>query len=57
LLPEFLVDQQLKRHELVNILPQSSSLPIPIKAIYPTRKYIPQKVKVFLEFLEQKMAG
>ncbi|WP_277877972.1 hypothetical protein [Leptolyngbya sp. FACHB-261] len=26
---------------------------MPTNAIYPSRKYVPQKVKVFLEFLEQ----
>ena len=57
LLPEFLVYQELKRQELVNVLSQWSSLPIPINAIYPSRKYMPQKVKIFLEFLEQKMTG
>jgi LysR family transcriptional regulator, regulator for bpeEF and oprC len=57
LLPEFLVHQKLKRHELVNVLPQWASLPVPINAIYPSRKYVPQKVKVFLEFLEQTVLG
>lgn len=56
-IPEFLVELELKRHELVNVLPQWSSPPIPINAIYPSRKYMPQKVRVFLAFLEQKMRG
>jgi LysR family transcriptional regulator, regulator for bpeEF and oprC len=55
LLPEFLFRLELKRHEVVNVLPQWSSLPVPINAIYPSRKYVPQKVKVFLEFLEQNI--
>ena len=55
LLPELLFCLELKRHEVVNILPHWSSLPIPINAIYPSRKYVPQKVKVFLEFLEQNI--
>jgi DNA-binding transcriptional LysR family regulator len=55
LLPELLFHLELKCHEVVNVLPQWSSLPVPINAIYPSRKYVPQKVKVFLEFLEQKM--
>ncbi|MBD2310006.1 LysR family transcriptional regulator [Chroococcidiopsis sp. FACHB-1243] len=55
LLPEFLFQQELQSGNIVNVLPQCSSAPIPINALYPSRKYIPMKVRVFLEFLEQKM--
>ncbi|MEH2314937.1 MAG: LysR family transcriptional regulator [Nostoc sp.] len=55
LLPEFLFQQELQGGNIVNVLPQWSSAPIPINALYPSRKYVPMKVKVFLEFLEQKM--
>ena len=57
LIPESLVQPELRCQELVNVLPQWASAPIPINAIYPSRKYIPQKVRVFLEFLEQKTKG
>ncbi|MBP5976479.1 LysR family transcriptional regulator [Brasilonema sp. CT11] len=55
LLPEFLFQQKLQGGDIVNVLPQWSSAPVPINALYPSRKYLPMKVKVFLEFLEQKM--
>ncbi|MEH2148505.1 LysR family transcriptional regulator [Nostoc sp.] len=55
LLPEFLFQQELQGGDIVNVLPQWSLAPVPINALYPSRKYIPTKVKVFLEFLEQKM--
>lgn len=55
LLPEFLFQQELGYGDIVNVLPQWSSAPVPINALYPSRKYVPMKVKVFLEFLEQKM--
>ncbi|MEI1377631.1 LysR family transcriptional regulator [Nostoc sp. UHCC 0926] len=55
LLPEFLFQQELQGGDIVNVLPQWSSAPVPINALYPSRKYVPMKVKVFLEFLEQKM--
>lgn len=55
LLPEFLFQQKLQGGDIVNVLPQWSSAPVPINALYPSRKYVPMKVKVFLEFLEQKM--
>lgn len=51
LIPEFLFQTEQKEHELINVLPQWSSTPIPINAIYSSHKYMPQKIKVFLEFL------
>ncbi len=55
LLPEFLFQQELQGGNIVNVLPQWSSALIPINALCPSRKYVPMKVRVFLEFLEQKM--
>jgi LysR family transcriptional regulator, regulator for bpeEF and oprC len=55
LLPEFLFQQELQSGDIVNVLPQWSLAPVPINALFPSRKYIPMKVKVFLEFLEKKM--
>lgn len=54
-LPPDLFQQELQSGNVVNVLPQRSSAPVPINALYPSRKYVPMKVKVFLEFLEQKM--
>jgi LysR family transcriptional regulator, regulator for bpeEF and oprC len=55
LIPEFLFHMEQKDHELVNVLPQWSSTPVPINAIYSSHKYMPQKVKVFLDFLGNSM--
>ena len=55
LIPEFLFQMEQKDRELVNILPQWSSTPVPINAIYSSHKYMPQKVKVFLDFLGNTM--
>ncbi|GAA6623600.1 LysR substrate-binding domain-containing protein [Scytonema sp. NUACC26] len=55
LLPEFLFQQELQGGDIVNVLPQWSSALVPISALCPSRKYVPMKVKVFLEFLEKKM--
>ncbi|MGL4619364.1 MAG: LysR family transcriptional regulator [Chroococcidiopsis sp.] len=52
LIPEFLFQMEQKERKLVNVLPQWSSTPVPINAIYGSHKYMPQKVKVFLDFLE-----
>ncbi len=55
LMQEFLVQPKIQRQELINVLPEWSSVTVPINAVYPSRKYLPQKVKVFLKFLEDKM--
>lgn len=55
LLPDFWFQQELQSGDVVNVLSQWSLAPVPINALYPSRKYLPAKVKVFLEFLEQKM--
>ncbi len=51
LIPESLCKTEHEGCELVNVLPQWSSVPMPINAIYLSRKYMPQKVKLFLDFL------
>lgn len=55
LLPEFLCRSELGIGALVKVLPTWSSLPIPINVIYPSRKYLPKKVIVFLNFLIEKI--
>lgn len=55
LLPEFLFQSELQHRGIINVLPQWSSAPVPISVLYPSRKYVPRKIKVFLEFLEQKI--
>jgi LysR family transcriptional regulator, regulator for bpeEF and oprC len=55
LIPELLFQTEQKECELVNVLPQWSSTPVPINAIYSSHKHMPQKVKVFLDFLGNMM--
>jgi LysR family transcriptional regulator, regulator for bpeEF and oprC len=55
LIPEFLLKMEPKERELINVLPQWSSTPVPINAIYSSHKYMPQKIKVFLEFLMSRI--
>lgn len=45
-------DAQIKRRELVRILPESASPEIYIHALYPTRRFVPTKLQVFLEELK-----
>ncbi len=44
-------DQALARGDLVRLLPRWTSTDIPVFAVYPTRKYLPPRVTVFLKAL------
>ena len=52
LLPSSYCDAQIARGELVRLLPAWSSPEIFVHAVYPTRRFLPSKLKVFLEKLK-----
>ncbi len=49
--PTFMVGEDLASGTLVELLPEFRSLELGIYAVYPTRKHVPQKVRVLVEFL------
>lgn len=51
LLPSMYCDDAIARGRLVRLLPQWSSPPIPVFAVYPSRKFLPSRLRVFLEAL------
>jgi DNA-binding transcriptional LysR family regulator len=51
LMPSVYCDEQLARGELVRLLPDWSSPEILIHAVYPTRRYMPSRLHVFLDAL------
>jgi DNA-binding transcriptional LysR family regulator len=51
LLPSSYCDEQIADGTLERLLPQWSSPPLSVHAVYPTRKFLPEKVHVFLEEL------
>ena len=51
LLPSTYCEQPLARGELVRLLPRWASPPIPVFAVYPSRKFLPFRVSAFLEAL------
>jgi DNA-binding transcriptional LysR family regulator len=51
LLPSTYCDEQIKKGCLVRIMPKWTSPFYPVHAVYPTRKFIPLKLHVFLEAL------
>lgn len=52
--PTFLIEQQLAHGQLVEILPQYRSVELGIYAVYPSRKFVPPKVRALVEFLSTK---
>jgi DNA-binding transcriptional LysR family regulator len=51
LLPSTYCDSKIEKGTLVRLLPKWSSPPVSIHVVYPTRKFLPEKVHVFLEEL------
>ncbi|MGB1016019.1 MAG: LysR family transcriptional regulator [Nannocystaceae bacterium] len=50
LIPNLLVQQALARGELMRVLPAWDSDISPIHLVYPTRAYVPAKLRAFLDF-------
>lgn len=51
LLPSTYCDRSLTKGDLVRLLPRWTSPPIPVCAVYPSRKFIPSRMSTFLEAL------
>lgn len=51
LLPSNYCDEQIKSCELVRVLPEWSSPEIVVHTVYPSRRYVPSKLQVFLDEL------
>jgi DNA-binding transcriptional LysR family regulator len=52
LLPSTYCDEQIRKGELIRLLPDWSSPEIFVHAVYPTRRYLPAKLLVFLDELK-----
>lgn len=56
-MPTFIVQEYIKKGDLVTIL-DNYKLPVhAVYAVYPQRKHLPEKVKVFIEYLDKKLGG
>lgn len=53
LLPFNYCDELIGSGELVRLLPEWASPRIPLHAVYPTRKFMPAKLRVFLDALQE----
>lgn len=51
--PSFLVAQHLASGALVELMPQYRSMELGVYAVYPTRRHLPAKVRVMVDYLAQ----
>jgi DNA-binding transcriptional LysR family regulator len=54
--PNFLVGEDLRAGRLVELMPAYRGREFGIHAIYPSRKHVPAKVRVLIDFLAQRLA-
>lgn len=50
-LPEYMVDREIARGELVELLPSCRPTPLPISAVIPSGRLVPARVRVLLDAL------
>ena len=50
-LPTFLADEEIKNGKLVRLLPEYKEGTSPIYAVFPEKKYMPPKVRAYIDFL------
>jgi len=51
LLPSTLCDESIAKGKLIRLLPKWTTSPLPVFAVYPSRKFLPLRLSVFLEAL------
>jgi len=55
--PDFLVSEELRAGRLVALLPDYEAMPSPIYALYPSRRHLSAKVRLFVEYLAERFAA
>jgi DNA-binding transcriptional LysR family regulator len=55
--PTFLIDEELRNGQLVEILPKYRATTLGIYAVYPTRKFVLPKVRTLVEFLDKRFTS
>ena len=53
--PDFIVGEDLRRGDLVEIMPAYRSVELGIHAVYPSRKHLPLKVRRLIDFLVEAL--
>ncbi|WP_342379944.1 LysR family transcriptional regulator [Myxococcus stipitatus] len=53
-LPRFLVDEDLESGRLEALLPSCDTDPVPISALYPSKRFLPAKVRRFIDLMVER---
>jgi len=54
--PDFIVGDEVRAGRLTALLPDYAAAPSPIYAVYPTRKHLSAKVRLFVAYLVERFA-
>lgn len=55
--PDFIIGSELKRGKLMPVLESFEAPASPIYAVYPSRRFLPAKVRAFVDFLVERFTG
>ena len=55
--PEFMVQPHLESGALRRVLPEWSSEPVPLHVVYPPNRHLSNKVRVFVDWIAELLAG
>ena len=55
--PAFIVGEDVRAGRLVPLLQDFTAVPLPIYAVYPSRKHLSAKVRLFVDFLVERFAA
>lgn len=55
--PIWMVDEHLRNGQLIQVLSDYKTDYIPIHVIYPQARYLPLKVRCFIDYMSEKLAG
>lgn len=56
-LPIWMIDEHIKSGRLTQVLTDYKAVSIPLNAIYPQNRYVPLKVRCFVDFLKKQLAN
>lgn len=57
ILPVWMVNDALKTGKMVEVMPTCKPPPLPIHAVYPKSRHTPLKVRVLVDFLQERMSS
>ena len=55
--PDFMVDEPLAQGRLIELLPQWQAQEFGVYAVYPTRRHLPAKVRLMIDYLAKRLAS